>query len=335
MEISFRTKAGGEHGWGNIIRLYNFYRYLINVSPNYKYNFFLEADEDVYKFLEKKKIKFTKLKNKITIKEEKKILKKNKENNYLICEMLDLSYDRQLMYKELYNKVIVFDDLINQKYAADYVICAQEWPNYEITSISDKNTEFLIGYNYFIFNNYYEKFREKRLQKINKNVNSIVVILGGSDYENAYINIAKVFKKLNYKNNIHFILGFSSKNKNIKIIKNILPNSKISSNISNVAKFLYAADIAIVGGGYTKIEAAFCNTPCIVISVQWHQILISEQFSKITKSPHLGYFSMIEQRNLYKTIKNIFNYKERKLISKKFIKLFKKNSFKLIYEKIF
>ena len=49
--------------------------------------------------------------------------------------MLDLSYERQLMYKKLYKKVIVFDDLINQKYAADYVICAQEWPSYKNTKI--------------------------------------------------------------------------------------------------------------------------------------------------------------------------------------------------------
>lgn len=336
MQISFRTNAGGENGWGNLIRLYNLYLYLYKIKPDYNYLFIIEGDEEIFKYLSRKKIKFIKLKNKISIKNEKIILNKIKEKNYLICEMLDLSYARQLMYKKLYKKVIVFDDLINQKYAADYVICAQEWPSYKNIKISDKNTKFLLGYDYFIFNKNYKKYNEIRIKKkLKSKIKSIVVILGGSDYEIAYMKVAQALKKINKNIKILFIIGFSHIKKNKKTIKSILPNAKIMSNVSDVSKYIYKADVAIVGGGYTKIEAAYLLTPSIIISVQWHQLLLANQFSKITKTLHLGYFSMIDEKLIEENLKKISLIDERIKIRNNYLKLFKNNSLELIINKIF
>ena len=67
MQISFRTNAGGENGWGNLIRLYNLYLYLYKIKPDYNYLFIIEGDEEIFKYLSRKKIKFIKLKNKISI----------------------------------------------------------------------------------------------------------------------------------------------------------------------------------------------------------------------------------------------------------------------------
>lgn len=336
MNISFRTKAGGEYGWGNLIRLYNLYLNLKKNKPNFKYNFIIEGDNEIFNFLKKKKINHFKLKNRISIKDEFDILKKRKEKDYIICEMLDLSYERQVMFKKIYNKLVVLDDLINQKYCADIVICAQEWPLYQNVNISDKDAKFLIGYDYFIFSKYYEFYRKKRLErKINKNINSIVVVLGGADYEIAYKNVALALKNIDTNVKVCFILGFSSINKKKKIIKSILPKAEIKSNISNVPKYIYEADIAIVGGGYTKVESAFLLTPCIVISVQWHQIPLSDYFSSITNSPHLGYYTLFDEKIILKNIKKLKSIKKRLKIIKSYKEMFKNNSNKALISKIF
>ena len=336
MNITFRTNAGREYGWGNIIRLYNFYVYLIKEKPNYNYRFFVQGDNEVFNFLKKKKIRFIKLKDQLSIDEELRVLKKNKENDILICEMLDLSYERQTMYKRIYKKVIVFDDLINQKYNANFVICAQEWPSYQNIKISNNNTQFLLGYDYFIFSKFYENYRKKRLtKKISKKINSIVIVLGGGDYDLAYMNTALAIKKMNLNIKITFILGFASISKKTKIIKKILPNATIKSNIANISKYLYNSDLAIVGGGYTKVESAFLLTPCIIISVQWHQIPLADYFAKITNSPHLGYYKLFDDKIMIENIRKLSSFKKRKKISQKYLKLFKNNSPNYLIEKIF
>ena len=326
MNISFRTNAGGEYGWGNLIRLFNLYLYISKLKKNYKFKFIIEGDEEVFNFLTKKKIKYIKLKNKISISNEYHILKTKNEKDILIVEMLDLSFERQIMYKKIYNKFVVFDDLINQRYNADYVVCAQSWPMYQNIKISDKDTKFLLGYKYFVFNKNFEKYNKIKFKKNNNKINSILVVLGGGDYDNAYMSVAMALKEINFNFNVTFIVGFASISKKRRIIKKILPNSKIISNVSNIAKYIYNSDLAIVGGGYTKIESSFLMTPCIIISVQWHQIPLSDYFSKITRSPHLGYYTLFDYQDIKKNILYLKSPKIRKQIIKNYFKIFKNYS---------
>ena len=79
--------------------------------------------------------------------------------------------------------------------------------------------------------------------------------------------------------------------------------------------------MAIVGGGYTKIEAAIVNTPFIPISLHKHQEVLIKNFNRKLSLPTA---SIIESNRinffLQKKISFFKDYKNRK----KFVKKLKK-----------
>ena len=61
------------------------------------------------------------------------------------------------------------------------------------------------------------------LKKINNKINSILVVLGGGDYDNAYMSVAMALKEINFNFNVTFIVGFASISKKRRIIKKYYP----------------------------------------------------------------------------------------------------------------
>ncbi len=316
-----RCSAGGSEGWGNLFRLLVIRKYLIKKLRS-KVILIINSNTKVKNFLKKNKIRFIYLANKNLYYEKKKI--SNLKNSELtIIEMFNPNTKIQKLYINKSKKVIILDDVLDNKYLCDLVISCQDTLKKPFIS---KNTNYYSGYQYFPFREEFNKYK-KRKKKIKKNIEKITVFLGGSSYEKINYQIAKNLK--NYAK-MRFILGGELsarfKRKILKINKSFV----ISKLPRNIAKILFNSDLIISGGGYTKIEAACVGTPQISIPIHLHQVSLLKSFCKKFNSKSIP---LNKINFLNKTIEN-FSFKKRTIESKKYKSFFYRNGIEKIFNKI-
>lgn len=326
MFLLFRCTAGGNQGWGNLKRLELILNFL-KKNINFDYKFIINKHKDVENYLKVKKIKYISLNN--NLKNEKKILKKFKNVDISILELLHCNLNIQKIYKKISSKLIILDDITKKKYISDILISCQR-KNF----IPKKNTscKFYNDFSYFPLKSSFNKFISKS-KKTKKNINKVTVFLGGSDYSKLIIKIAKKLKDT--KLDVTFLIGLENSHYTLKRIKTISNKFKVLIDSKQIPKILYNSDLVISGGGYTKIEVAYLKTPMICIPVHNHQKLLIRQFYKAFK------IKIINSRILFKeNLKNEIqkmDYEKRLIIKKNFSKFFIENGinkiFKLINEK--
>ena len=186
MFIIFRCSAGGNHGWGNIKRLeliYNSLKKNLNLITNFQ----LIQIQKLKNTLEKN-IKYIS----VSEKNEDKILSKFKNIDISIIELLHCSLKIQKKYKIISKKLIILDDITKRKYISDVLISCQKKYN-KIHKI--KECKFYNDYSFFPLTENFDKYIKRR-KIINKEIKSIVVFIGGSNYIKSYIGLAKIFAKL-------------------------------------------------------------------------------------------------------------------------------------------
>ena len=317
--IYFRTRGGAKQGWGNIYRILLIYNLL---KKNNRLLFIYEGNREVNQYLNQKKIKFLRLKEGISLKEEKKIISKLYKPDLTIIEMLECNFSRQKIYKKISKKLVVFDDILSKKYCADLLVCAQKKYN------EKKYKNSLIGYEYYPLRKEFKKYINKQ-KNIKKKISNILICLGGSSYITAYKKLINFFKKKNY--NVTFVFG----NEKEKIVKNKVKIKKFNfiKTTDDIAKLLFNSDLAIVGGGYIKIEAAYMNTPMVVFPVQKHQQKLVKNFKKFCKAPYLPSPKNTRPKDIEKMIK-FYNHNKRNEIHKILKRKFKKNKFYQVLRKI-
>ncbi len=304
-KIFIRSKGDQINGWGNVIRQFTIAKHLS--KKNFKIFFFVEAESNLFKLLRSPKIQIYRLKKNIKIKKEKKILNECGKCDFAIIEMLNPSLALQRLYKDKSKKIIVYDDLLEGKYISDFLISCQEIKLSKEKKLN-KTLKFLKGYDYFPIAKYKVKIKKEKIKKRFERLN---VLLGGSTYQNLYIKISKALK--NFSNlRVKMIINKKNFMMNKKKILKENKSIKVLEPKKNVFKFLSEANYLIVGGGYTKIEAAFLNKPCLVICTHSHQIKISKIFCKKFGSRYLGYNREISSKNIQRGVNYLMNKKLKK-----------------------
>lgn len=324
MFIVFRCSAGGNHGWGNIKRLELIYKALKKKSK-FNYKFLVDSNLEVKKYLTKKKISYIS----VSKNNEDKILSKLKVIDISIIELLHCSLKIQKKYKKISKKLIILDDITKRKYISDILISCQKKYN-KIHKI--KECKLYNDYSYFPLTENFDKYIKKR-KKIFKEIKSIVIFIGGSNYINSYIGLAKILCKTNYK--ITFLIGDENSLKISREIKKFSREFIVKIDSNDIPKYIFEADLVIVGGGYTKLEAAYLKTPLLCLPVHRHQEKLIQDFYKTFK---LGNKLKIKlnKTTIFNAI-DYLNYHTRYEISNTFYKNFKINGvnkiLKIINEK--
>ena len=316
-----RCSAGGNEGWGNLFRILIIRKYLIKKFKS-KIILIIQANQKVKEFLTKEKINFLYLKKGNFNFEKKKIDSLNR-SDLTIIEMLNPNLKLQNLYMQKSEKVIILDDVLENKYKIDLLISCQNTSKKPLVS---KKTIFHSGYKFFPFKEEFNKFLKKK-KSVKKHIENITVFLGGSSYEDINYKIAKLLKK---RNRTRFILGGEL---NVEFKRKLLQINKkfiISKLPKNLAEILFNSDLVISGGGYTKIEVASVGTPQISIPIHKHQLDLLKNFKKKFKTQYI-YKNKIN--TLDKKIEN-FNFKKRNLESNIYKKYFIQNGLKNIFEKI-
>ncbi|MBK20425.1 MAG: hypothetical protein CMM52_16465 [Rhodospirillaceae bacterium] len=298
-KVYFRTRGGPRHGWGNVYRLASFAEFCRTHSEIFPH-FIVEGPPEVANILTGRDFAVTRLLDDLSISEEAEVLSTLPRANTIVMEMLDGQYDRQKMLKEFTDQLVVLDDLMDHRYCADKVICAQKLPDYGNRDISDLETQFYLGLDYFVLGNLFKKFVEKE-RVHNADPRKALVTLGGGRYDAAYLKCANALAQFP-DIEATIVLGPSEKERLGKEISKLLPTANIRGHVDNIAELMWSHDIAIVSAGYTKIEAAITQTPAIMIATQWHQIPLGDEFHTLTGMPFLGYMSFFSVSSLNKAI---------------------------------
>ncbi|WP_252255068.1 UDP-2,4-diacetamido-2,4,6-trideoxy-beta-L-altropyranose hydrolase [Clostridium sp. ZBS12] len=151
------------------------------------------------------------------------------------------------------------DFLINQNlYAQDL--------NYNVNS----DTELMLENKYIILR---DEFRNLKKKEIKKNIENIMITVGGSDNNNLTEVIIKSLAKVKTVN-LHIVVG--SAFKYIESLKKYeSSNVKLCFN-SNMAKIMKECDLAVASCGTTLYELAAMGIPTVGLVVAENQTLAAE-----------------------------------------------------------
>ena len=209
--------------------------------------------------------------------------------------------------KERAELVVVMDDSARTQYTADIVVKCSLAP--ELNKFSQKSkSRFLIGPDYIILDKEFQKLHLRK-KKINPEVKSILITMGGSDVNNLTPKIMEALDELTDIKKTVIVGPVFEQNEKLK------PNSSYSlkHGVSNMAELMFSSDLAIVGGGTTLYELACVGTPGIVLCQTDFQLLIARCFEQKG-----AVVNLIPDRNLAKEtiisdVKSLIKNKEKRI----------------------
>jgi spore coat polysaccharide biosynthesis predicted glycosyltransferase SpsG len=293
-KILFRFDAGEFDGFGHLKRTEPLINFLISkgfnviICTNSKTKNFLNKNlkNKIY-FIKKKKESEEKYLNRISDNFNGYIIVIDKLYNYRKKEINDLKKKNEVIFIQNYssgakisNKIIFPDD----------------------HNFMPKKKNIYTGSKYLVLRDEISK-----IKKI-ENKNCLAVSFGGSDPYNLTIKIAKILKKINWKNKTIFFYGdaFKKKKNLIKVVK----NNKNFKILRFDFKRLVNARLIISAFGVTTYEVANFKTKNLVLFLNPKISLPDISLFKSTKN--LGYYNHLDLNKL----KNII-FKQWNLIKKK------------------
>ena len=188
----------------------------------------------------------------------------------LIIDMLDTDIKDIRTYKEYVRKIVTFDDRGDGSLEVDYVINA-------IVPVRYSSKHVLSGREYMIYNQEVERYALEE-KNILPEVKRILVSFGGSDpmdYTNKMDCIFDQFPECEF----NIVIGPNYKeNKETMERLRKYKNVRCIWNCSELAGYIYNADLCIISGGITLYETSYIGTPCIVLCQVEHQIVTADMF---------------------------------------------------------
>lgn len=172
-----------------------------------------------------------------------------------------------------------------------------------VTKFRSKSNKIFVGEKYAVL----PKLPKKR--KI-KNINNIMISMGGSDPRKITLKTLEILKESNLLINLNIVIGSLSKIKDIEI-KKILSGKKIKFSIfrnqKNLKKIMLNSDLLITNSGITKFEASLMRLPSIIIANDKETENNQVAFAQKKTSIYLGYFKSEKIKKLNKVIKTLKN----------------------------
>lgn len=316
--IFLRIDLGFKEGLGHYIRA----KSLINYLKIKKYRLVLDKLSD-NSFLEKEKNNILGLyenenfiNEKIDAQKFLKLISSYTKSAIVIKDSYKLGYIWEKIIFKKSKKLIVIDDFLNNKHYVDCLINHNPSFSYEdeklikyLNKRNKKNTKYLLGKNYALFNP----------NKVNKIKSDLVFYNGGSGNILIYEKVIKLIIKQNKNLKIVLIVGpFAVNYKNVckkfKNYKNII----IKHKPQNISGIISGTKIFISSASTSMFEASFLKVPSLLFKMNSNQNLIDLAYEK------LGHFFNLDKKDLISTHKIakliMLMFKNRNKIKKMMIK---------------
>ena len=288
MNIAFRVDASKYIGIGHLMRCIALSEEL-NKRRHNCYFLIRLNDNKLIDNLKQNKISYKRIEKTATLNEDLDFVLKfsNKNNiNWIITDYYDLnsSYCRKL--KEKNYKILSVDDYAQIHYYSDIVV-NQNIGSEKIHFSSEIYTKFLLGPKYVMMR---DELLNKNNKKKIKDVQKLLITMGGSDHDNYTLKVLKSLKDLNENINVILVVGPLNPNyiKLKRFVKKMNVNIQLINSPKKISDIYLKSDIAISAGGTSCYELSYYGIPNLIITVAENQLNIAKEFDRRGISIYLG-----------------------------------------------
>ncbi len=308
--LLFRTRGGPTQGWGNVFRLASFASACRDAGHE-DITFLAEGPSEVVTYLEQRGFQVTALADGIDLELERGILRAYGSAHVSFVEMLEITPERQELLRRHCERLVIFDDLCDNIYDADLVVCGQSLPSHANQVLSSPETRFLTGPEYFLCRPEFLPFAD-RTRSFPEHVRKVLITLGGGAYDVGYLKAALALRAFEPALEATFVLGYGKTDLEARLHE-ILPEAVVLEGVDDLEQKLWDCDVAITSAGYTKFEAALTQTPFLMMSAQWHQIPLAEGFAARAGVNNLGYMAYVEPCEIIRGLREFASAEARRI----------------------
>jgi len=211
---------------------------------------------------------------------------KKNEIDWIITDhyYIDIEYIKKLKEKKL--KILSIDDNSNIHYYSDIVVNQNIGAKNFLYS-AEKYTKFLLGPKYVMMR---DELLNKNNKKKIKDVQKLLITMGGSDHDNYTLKVLKSLKDLNENINVILVVGPLNPNyiKLKRFVKKMNVNIQLINSPKKISDIYLKSDIAISAGGTSCYELSYYGIPNLIITVAENQLNIAKEFDRRGISIYLG-----------------------------------------------
>jgi spore coat polysaccharide biosynthesis predicted glycosyltransferase SpsG len=207
-------------------------------------------------------------------------------NNYHTFEAIEAYHHYLRCLSQMPTYTVSFEDPKNHPPLSDVVV--MPYVGAERLTVDHQACLYLTGPKYFVLP---QIFATSPRVVIKKNVSNVLVAMGGSDPRNIGLKVLRALGKTTLKLRINIVLGGFSKISDATVasaLKHCNSQFAILRDCRNMAEIMSKSDMAIIGSGLTKYEAASLGLPSLVISNNAYHASIMEEFVEYATAIHLG-----------------------------------------------
>lgn len=252
----FRFEASQKIGAGHAIRSSVLADYLQNLN----YVIYIASSEDTYNFIPHLSI-YKRI-------EPEKLIENDFLCDILFIDSYDIDIKLETQYRKHAKKIVVIDDLANRNHDCDVLIdqtYGRKKTDYK--NLTPSHSLLLTGIDYILVRNEFLKIKNKVdfKRKETKQINRILITMGGSDPNNYTIKALQEIEKSNFNGFIDIVLGFNSENYNYFLNYEKSISKKIQIHINaDMPDLIYKADLSLGASGSGIWERLFLSLPSVL-----------------------------------------------------------------------
>ena len=183
-------------------------------------------------------------------------------------------------------RILVIDDLGDRNLICDILL------DQNLGASAEKydgklsiNCRLLLGPTFALLRSEFREWRDRSLQgRIDRNVENILITMGGVDAENYTLQILKKIQKSKYAKECVFtvIVGGTYPHKNTlnEFVNSSELTVLVSSNVKNIAEIMSKSDLCIGAAGSTSWERCCLGLPTISLAMADNQIGVLAELEK-------------------------------------------------------
>ena len=147
------------------------------------------------------------------------------------------------------------------------------------------NCQLFLGPTFALLRSEFREWRERSLEgRLDRNIENILITMGGVDAENYTLKILKEITKSKYAKNCSFTVIIGGSYPHTNTLYEFLNASKLRvsvlSNVKNMAEIMSKSDLCIGAAGSTSWERCCLGQPTITLPIANNQREIAKKLSQ-------------------------------------------------------
>lgn len=212
--------------------------------------------------------------------------------------------DQQSMLREHGLRILhQYDASAPPSFAADLAVNASPAENasHHTGRLLRHDVHFLNGPRFAVIR---RAFAATALSPIERPVRQILVTFGGGDDRGGILfSIASLAPELRLRPETRLVVMTSAQNPNVPAIKSLIEEHRLSNvdielDHADVPALMASCDLAVMAGGTSVYEAAFCGLPMILIAIASNQEGQCKGWNGLGAAHYLGNIKELQQRHL-------------------------------------